>query len=80
MGRLKRIHVNRHVIQKNHKLDQHEPPVGIEESGSPKVYAHEVYIDGPSTVVYNARKPLKCGARVWIETRAEVTPILKEDV
>ena len=35
-------------------------------------YAHEVVIKGDSKVVYSADKPLSCGARVWIETQAEV--------
>ena len=35
-----------------------------------KVY--EVEIKGPSKVVYSPDKPLSCGAKVWIETQAEV--------
>ena len=34
---------------------------------------NEVIIDGPSKVIYSPDKPLSCGARVWIETRSEVT-------
>jgi hypothetical protein len=79
MGRLKRLHINRHVIGRNHKKGEHEPVIGIEQAGYNKIYAHEVYIDGPCTIVYHPNKPLKCGARVWIETRAEVTPILTEE-
>ena len=29
-------------------------------------------IKGPSKVVYSPNKPLSCGARVWIETEAEI--------
>ena len=29
-------------------------------------------INGASTVVYQPDNPLSCGARVWIETKAEV--------
>jgi len=36
-------------------------------------YAHRVTINGPAEVVYSPDKPLSCGARVWIETEAEVT-------
>jgi len=35
-------------------------------------YGHEVEILGESKVVYSPDKPLSCGARVWIETNAEV--------
>ena len=35
-------------------------------------YGHKVEILGPSKVVYSPDKPLSCGARVWIETEAEV--------
>jgi len=27
---------------------------------------------GPSRVVYSPDKPLSCGAKVWVETEAEV--------
>ena len=33
---------------------------------------YEVEILGESKVVYSPDKPLSCGARVWIETNAEV--------
>ena len=36
------------------------------------IYAHEVEILGPSKIVYSPKKPLSCGARVWIETESEV--------
>jgi hypothetical protein len=36
-------------------------------------YCHEVYIHGPSKVVYSPHQPLSCGAHVWVETEAEVT-------
>jgi hypothetical protein len=35
-------------------------------------YAHEVRILGESKIVYSADKPLSCGAKVWIETEAQV--------
>jgi hypothetical protein len=38
-------------------------------------YAQDVVIHGPSCVVYSPDKPLACGARVWIETEAEVEVI-----
>lgn len=36
-------------------------------------YGHSVTIDGPSKIVYSPLKPLKCGAKVWLETLANVT-------
>jgi hypothetical protein len=33
---------------------------------------NRVTIHGPSTVVYSPDKPLSCGAKVWVETHAEV--------
>jgi hypothetical protein len=36
------------------------------------VYGNEVQILGQSIVVYRPTKPLSCGAKVWIETDAEV--------
>lgn len=35
-------------------------------------YAHEVEVLGPSRLVYSPDKPLSCGARVWIETFADM--------
>ena len=35
-------------------------------------YAHAVKINGPCVVRYEPDSPLSCGARVWIETEAEV--------
>jgi len=42
------------------------------------IYAHEVHISGPCKIVYSPDKPLSCGAKVWIETECEVTPV--EDI
>jgi hypothetical protein len=36
------------------------------------VNQHVINILGPSKVVYSPDKPLSCGAKVWIETEAEV--------
>ena len=40
-------------------------------------YCHEVVINGPCKVIYSPDKPLSCGARVWIETEADL--VLKEN-
>ncbi|KKN52659.1 hypothetical protein LCGC14_0610530 [marine sediment metagenome] len=69
-----RIHVNQHVIKRNAKTGERKPCLTIKR-GKSNIYAHEVTINGPSTVIYRPDKPLSCGARCWIETENEVTPI-----
>lgn len=65
------IHVNQHVIKSNAKSGLNEPVLTI-KNYKKTVYAHEVSVDGPSKVVYSPNKPLKCGAKVWIETQSPV--------
>ena len=68
---MKRIHVNMHKVRANKKHGTNEPVLTIKESKS-NTYCHEVDILGPSKLVYRPNKPLSCGARVWIETDAEL--------
>lgn len=68
------IHVNQHNIRRNIKNADKLPVLTVKTYKS-NTYANEVQIDGPSRVVYSPDKPLSCGARVWIETQAEVTII-----
>lgn len=65
------IHVNQHVIKKNAKEGTNDPVLTVKTYKS-NTYAHEVRIKGESRVVYSPKKPLSCGARVWIETEADV--------
>ena len=67
----KKIHVNQHTIKRNAKTGESEPVITVKTYKS-NDYAHEVEILGPSRVVYRPDKPLPCGAKVWIETDAEV--------
>ena len=67
----KRIHVNMHHIRHNKKHGTNKPVITVKTSKS-NDYGHEVEILGPSKVIYSPDKPLSCGARVWIETEAEV--------
>jgi len=71
MPRLKRIHINRHIIAANRKRDHPEPPITV-KVGRENHYGYEVRILGASTVIYRPEKPLKCGAAVWIETKGRV--------
>jgi hypothetical protein len=70
-GLKKRIHVNMHHIRHNKKHGTNKPVITVKTSKS-NDYGHEVEILGPSKVIYSPNKPLSCGARVWIETKAEV--------
>ena len=67
----KKIHVNQHKIRSNKKHNLNEPVITVKTSKS-NHYGHEVEILGPSKIVYSPDKPLSCGAKVWIETEAEV--------
>lgn len=66
------IHVNQHLIKANAKHGTNEPVLTIKTYKSNR-YAHQATINGPSRVVYRPQKPLSCGAKVWVETEAEVT-------
>jgi hypothetical protein len=65
------IHVNQHEIKANAKNGTDNPVLTV-KTYKTNMYAHEVLIKGDSKIVYSADKPLSCGARVWIETQAEV--------
>jgi len=67
----KRIHVNQHKIRSNKKNNLNEPVITVKTSKS-NDYGHEVEILGSSKIIYSPDKPLSCGAKVWIETEAEV--------
>tara|TARA_R110000803_G_scaffold162194_1_gene225844 strand:+ start:36147 stop:36416 length:270 start_codon:yes stop_codon:yes gene_type:complete len=73
-GKIKKIHVNQFNIKKNIKREKAGfyslPCVTVKHSRG-NIYGHEVKILGESTVRY-PRKPLECGARIWIETCAQV--------
>mgnify|MGYP005836914295 CR=1 FL=1 len=71
------IHVNQHVIRRNHNTGEREPPLTCKTYKS-NDYAVEVEIAGPCKVIYRPDKPLKCGARVWIETESDVVPLRLE--
>jgi hypothetical protein len=70
----KYIHINQHKIRSNHKNNKREPVITVKTYKSNN-YGHQVQILGECKVVYSPDKPLSCGARVWIETDAEVIVI-----
>lgn len=67
------IHVNQHKIRSNKKHGTNEPVITVKQGKSNR-YGHSVDILGPSRVVYGGSGApiLACGARVVIETEAEV--------
>ena len=69
------IHVNQQRIRSNLKHGTDDPVITIKR-GRTNRYAHEVSIDGPSTIVYSGAGRcdplLRCGARVAIKTEATV--------
>lgn len=69
------IHVNQHIIKKNQKIGEFEPPLTIKTyKENRKAKEAIIYHNGVEVarVVYSKDKPLKCGARCWIETQNEV--------
>jgi len=71
-----KIHVNQHHIRSN-KTKGTDLPVITVKQGKKNTYCNEVEILGPSKIIYCGSgteiKPLiSCGARVIIETEAEV--------
>lgn len=65
------VHVNQHIIKDNQKTGARNPVLTV-KTYKDNHYAHSVTINGPCRVVYQPDDPLNCGARVWIETEAEV--------
>ena len=69
----KYIHLNQHKIRANKKNGTDEPVITIKE-GKTNTYCHEVKVNGPSVIKYggNDKPLLSCGARVVIQTNAEI--------
>lgn len=70
---MKIIHVNRQHIGMNAKDGRNRPVYTIKDGKSTR-YAREVEILGKSRLIYTGDQ-LKCGARAWIETDAEIVLI-----
>lgn len=71
-GTQKRIHVNKHIIAANAKTGANDPAITVQTSAG-SIPCREVLWNGPSRMVHDAAHPLSCGAKVWIETHAELT-------
>jgi len=73
---MKKIHVNQHNIRSNKTKGTQLPVITIKE-GKSNTYCNEVEILGPSKIIYggdgcDAKPLLSCGARVVIQTDAEI--------
>ncbi len=66
------IHINQHVIKSNAKNNKRDPVISVKTYKSNDYY-HEIEISGPCKIIYSPDKPLSCGAKVWIETEAELS-------
>ena len=71
-----KIHVTQHHIRSN-KTKGTELPVITIKQGRKNTYCNEVEILGPSRIIYggsgcDAKTLMSCGARVVIETEAEL--------
>lgn len=72
-GKLKRIHINQHIIRSNSKeCGPPLPPITVKTSDA-NHKGWSVDIHGVSSVMYRPNKPLNCGAKVWVETTSPVT-------
>ena len=65
------IHVNRQKIDANRKHKTCIPPITVKTYKS-NTYGHQIEITGPCRIVHRPKKPLACGAKVWIETDSDV--------
>ena len=70
-GTLKRIHVNQHIIKHNIKNKLDAPTCTVQWKGKSYV-GRDIVIRGESQVKQRMQTPLSCGARIWVETTAEV--------
>lgn len=65
--KITRVHVDQHAIRRNKKNGTHEPVITVKQ-GKTNRRGTGATISGGCKVVYQPEKPLKCGARVWLET------------
>ncbi|MCJ8279780.1 MAG: helix-turn-helix domain-containing protein [Rivularia sp. ALOHA_DT_140] len=67
------INVNRNNIaaNKNKNQDDWEPVISVKRYNS-NTQGFFVKINGPCEIIYRPKKPLDCGAALWIETFASI--------
>lgn len=70
--RIKRVHINMHVIRKNTKEGTEDPPITV-KVGKENHKCSEAEILGPSKLIYSPHKQLlNCGARLVLMTTADI--------
>tara|TARA_R110000764_G_scaffold199584_1_gene284921 strand:+ start:1632 stop:1916 length:285 start_codon:yes stop_codon:yes gene_type:complete len=86
VGIIKRIHVNQHNIRHNAKgytkevvVFENIKPIFTVKCSEGNFRGHNVDILGESEMVYAPNHPLSCGAKCWVETKAEVIVWGSED-
>ena len=73
-----KLHVNTHIIKRNLKHGENEPPVAARvyprqrKTAARVEYGYEVRWTGESRMIYDPEYPLECGARLWVETEAPI--------
>ncbi|NEP26525.1 helix-turn-helix domain-containing protein [Moorena sp. SIO3I6] len=67
------INVNRNRIGSNNAkpAEDRQPVISVKRSGN-NLYGNQIEILGPCRIVYQPEHPLRCGARLWIETFSDV--------
>jgi hypothetical protein len=65
------IHVCQQTIARNRKWGMNDPPL-IVRTYQGAFRCQIATIEGPSEIKHSPHKPLKCGARVWVETQSTV--------
>ena len=68
--RIKRVHINMHVIRKNTKEGTEDPPITV-KVGKENHRCSEAEILGPSKLIYSPHK-LNCGARLVLMTTSDI--------
>ena len=70
--RIKRVHINMHVIRKNTKEGTEDPPITV-KVGKENHKCSEAEILGPAKLIYSPHKKLlNCGARLVLMTTADI--------
>lgn len=69
-GTVKRLHVDRRIMAQNRINGTNKPALTIQTSKG-SIKAKDITVYGITHLIQSER-PLSCGARAWVETRAEV--------
>ena len=65
------IHINTHTIRANKKKGTYDPVILV-KSGSHKIEAHQVKINGPCENFYSVNGGLGCKAKAWVAVDTDV--------